>query len=78
MFFFLDAGIVANRVLFWPASCLADIVMERVVKRPAMILKTAFRDKIMASGVSIEVLYKVMGSLESPGEILEAKKRGRD
>ena len=32
----------------------------------------------MASGVSTEVLYKVTGSLESPGEILEAQKRGRD
>ena len=40
------------RYLFWSTSCPVDILMERVVKQPAVILKTVFRDKIMASGVS--------------------------
>lgn len=46
-------GVVGNRVLFWPLvgiSCLLVVLTEIVVKQPVVILRTAFRDKIRASG----------------------------
>lgn len=65
-------GVVGNRVLFWPLvsmSCLLVVLTEIVVKRPVVILRTAFRDKIRASGCQHRVVCKEMGNLESPGEI---------